>query len=499
MTNFSKLFQESNSGRLMCTAYDTAWSARLGEMDWELSSKALNWISENQLSDGSWGAGMPMYYHDRVISTLAAMILLATHGRRAFDKRQIEHGLSALEIVTAGATKGLAADPNGATAGFEMIVPTLVAEAEKLGIIKQQGDRILSRLARQRIAKMEMLRGLKINKNMTMAFSTEMVGPDGWGILNIDQLQEADGSIRHSPSATAFYAKYINNQDTKALDYLRSTVRPDGGMPFAFPFGVTERAWVLWNISLVNDLDEETLQLCQPHLDYLQASWTPGKGVGFTQGHSVADGDDTSLTFEVLTKFKRTVDIETLMNFEEVDHFRCYPLETTFSPSNNIHFLGAFRLSGMDANHPLVQKAISFLLRTRQSDSFWLDKWHVSPLYTTSHVVINCSGYYNDLAKNSVNWIQSMQRADGSWGYYDISTAEETAYALQALCIWQKEGGNIPKELIHRGAAWLAEHIEPPYPAFWIAKTLNYSAWVVEAEIHSALALAESITGTCYI
>ena len=52
--------------------------------------------------------------------------------------------------IVGGATQGLQSDPNGATVGFEMIAPTLAAEAEKLGIIKRQGDRILGRLSKLR-------------------------------------------------------------------------------------------------------------------------------------------------------------------------------------------------------------------------------------------------------------------------------------------------------------------------------------------------------------
>ena len=38
-----------------------------------------------------------MYYHDRVLCTLAAMIALSYHGRRGQDKVQIENGKLALE------------------------------------------------------------------------------------------------------------------------------------------------------------------------------------------------------------------------------------------------------------------------------------------------------------------------------------------------------------------------------------------------------------------
>jgi halimadienyl-diphosphate synthase len=90
-------------GTMSSLAYDTAWVARLGEIDWELSNRALAWLTDNQLEDGSWGAREPFYYHDRVISTLAAMIALTYRGRRTQDKEQIERGLIALEKIIDGA------------------------------------------------------------------------------------------------------------------------------------------------------------------------------------------------------------------------------------------------------------------------------------------------------------------------------------------------------------------------------------------------------------
>src|SRR5512134_811883 len=146
----TKLIDEIGPGNMGSTAYDTAWAAHLGEIDWNLSSHALAWLVENQLPDGSWGAPAPMYYHDRVLCTLAAMIALSYRGRRGHDKVQVDKGKLALERIVGGATLGLQSDPNGATVGFEMIAPTLSAEAEKLGIIKPQGDRILGRLSKLR-------------------------------------------------------------------------------------------------------------------------------------------------------------------------------------------------------------------------------------------------------------------------------------------------------------------------------------------------------------
>jgi halimadienyl-diphosphate synthase len=106
------LLQKIGPGNMGSTAYDTAWAARLGDIDWEISSHALTWLSEHQLPNGTWGAEKPFYYHDRVISTLAAMIALTHKGRRSRDRQQIDTGLKALERIITGATKGLRADAN---------------------------------------------------------------------------------------------------------------------------------------------------------------------------------------------------------------------------------------------------------------------------------------------------------------------------------------------------------------------------------------------------
>ena len=475
------------AGKMSNIAYDTAWVARLGEFDWELSNKALNWLCEHQLPDGSWGADQPFYYHDRVISTLSAMIALTHRGRRSQDRVQIEKGLLALEKITSGATQGLQADPNGATVGFEMIAPTLVADAEKLGIIKRQGDRILGRMSQMRSLKMEKLSGHKINRYSTPAFSSEMAGLDNQKMLDIDNLQEANGSVGHSPSATAYFALYVSPGNSSSLDYLRNTVDKDGGAPDLFPFDIYERAWILWNLCLSNNWDNEAYVLMKPHLEYLFRAWKPNVGVGFSKGYSVPDGDDTIITYELLKNFGYPVDFEGVLSFEEQEYFRCYHLEVGISPSVNIHALMALHKADHNINHPSVKKIFRFL-EAQMKNLFWIDKWHSSPFYTTSHYIIACTKYNKSLAQSSIDWIQKNQRDNGAWGFFN-PTQEETAYCLQALAIWYKAGGQIDKQMITKGAKWLEENWHPPYQPLWIGKGLYYPDNVVNSAIISALQL----------
>jgi halimadienyl-diphosphate synthase len=386
------------------------------------------------------------------------------------------------------APQGVMTDSQGATIGFEMLVTALVAEAEALGVIQQHGDDILGRSIELREAKLAKLKGYKINRFTSLAFSAEMVGLDKKELLDIENLREANGSVGHSPSATAYFAIHVCPKDRSALDYLHNVVSPDGGAPNVAPFDIFEQAWSLWNLALTGPLDSETLALCQPHLDFIEAAWKPGKGIPFAAGYTPLDVDDSCVAYEVLKRYGRSVDIEGILSYEREDHFNCFALEVNPSVSAHIHVLDVLRLAGFERQHPSVQKVLRFLAKTQIVGTFWFDKWHCSPYYTSGNAVIACAGYADDVAQNTVDWILATQGTEGAWGYY-APTAEETAYCLQALVMWRRAGGQVPLEVLHRGAAWLAENAEPPYPALWIGKCLYCPELVIRSAVLSALTL----------
>ena len=478
---------EPDKSHMTKTAYDTAWIARLCELDDSMGEEALEWLRSHQLADGTWGAESPRYYHGRLVCTLAAMIAFA---RRGMSQDQVR--LRRAKLALENTLKGLSVDPANQTIGFEVIVPTLLAEAEGLGIIRPpKGNGVLHDLARKRAAKLASLAGRRISRHVTLAFSAEMAGSDGVHILDLENLQEENGSVGHSPSATAHFALYGRRADPAALKYLRQVVEDgaDGGVPVISPSDVFEIAWTLWNLGLVGSQSEESLALCRPLVGFLETTWRPGIGIPQASRYTPRDGDDTGLVYEVLSRHGRCPDLEAVLHYEDDEYFRCFALEADPSISANIHVLGALRQAGLSTQHPSVQKVLGFLKQAQLLQLLWFDKWHASPYYATSHAVVACAGYCDELADDAVYWILETQNQDGSWGYY-MPTAEETAYCLQALVVWKRHGGRVPASVLKQGNAWLADHAEPPYPPLWIGKCLYCPQLVVRSAILSARMMA---------
>lgn len=486
-----QVLKDAGMGKCSRSVYNTAWVARLGDLDRTLSNQALNWLAENQLPDGSWGAVAPVNYHDRVISTLAAMVALTMRGRRTQDRRQIERGQHALEMLSKGAARGLMIDPAGSTIGFEMIMPTLLAEVESHNIITHQKDGVLERLTRKRAAKLAKLPDNMINRNVSVAFSVEMVGKE-LHLIDAKNLQENNGSVACCPSATAFYILNIT-PDPAALKFL-SDISINGASPDIGPIAPFEWAWILWNLALTNSIDDEMRALCQPSLDGLKSYWTD-EGIPSVSGFSLRDGDTSGVAHEVLSVFGCPVDLKGMLHYEHDEYFTCFALEDNPSMSCNAHVLGALRHAGFEVQHPSIQKILRFLVQTQTRHSFWFDKWHASPYYTTCHAIIACAGYADEIVETAVDWILNTQNEDGSWGYY-ASSAEETAYCLQALAVWKRQGKGeeeIPTDILKHGAEWLEAHMNDPYPWLWIGKSLYCPELVVESAILSALMLVEQL------
>ena len=481
--DFQQLVKSIGPLKLSPSAYDTAWLARL---DGEIGQRALTWIKEHQLPDGSWGSSPAIYHHDQVVCTLSAMTTLLQAGESP-DSPAIKRATFAVSK----AIYGLSSDHCGPTVGFELIVPSLLAEAQALGVDIDSPE--LNNLLWARSSKLSALPDRRIDRRHTPSFSAEAVGQDHLNILDADNLQATNGSVAFSPSATAFFARYVRSGDSAAMAYLQDVVDAEGAVPYVGPIEIFDRGWALWNLSLNPDIAASLNGNIQDHVDCILGEWKRGEGTASAVGLPLQDGDTTGIVFAALNRLGYDdLDVEGVLSYETAFCFRTYPLENDSSTSANIHILDGLRQVLPDT-HGSIQKILQFLRRTRTANLFWLDKWHTSPYYPTCHAVISLIGLDDELADQAVDWIVHTQRENGGWGWV-VPTAEETAYALQALVMWaQHRSGVIHTDILRRGYDWLAAHQEEPYPPLWIGKSLYTPIIPVKAAILSALRLVEGV------
>jgi halimadienyl-diphosphate synthase len=472
--------------RMSPSPYDIAWLARLRKGDQPRWPHLVQWLIDNQYSDGSWGAEV-VYYHDRIISTLAAAIALHVNGKDETTRKAVKRA----ERYLWSHVHLLHRDPFELV-GFELIFPILLAEAHALGLDTPTHacgyDQI--QLAKLRLIPPDMLYSPKI----TTIHSLEFLGRSG----DLEQLRRAvgpNGSIGNSPAATAYYLS-LDGQDERAIQYLEMVEKKLGHINILYPFRIFELTWALNNLDYsgvpITEFADESIW------KDLQQQLTED-GIGLDPSFGIPDGDITSVTSRLLTDAGYKVDPMILAKYENKEKrlFRTYHFERNMSVGTNIHALEALQAMKNYPNRVEVQDQIAVaILDKRIFNIYWLDKWHASPYYATSHVLIGFlreGGYLIPTCRPSVDWILHTQREDGSWGFYEDGTAEETAYAMTALLHYHRYEP-VDVEVLHRGADYLArtyKSADSTYPALWIDKSLYVPYDVVRAAVLAALIMYE--------
>ena len=485
----ARLLIQNLNQRMGPSPYDIAWLARLRSSTntgarWP---ELIEWLLENQHSNGSWG-GKLEYYHDRIICTLAAVIALRENGQSEPAHRAIKHA----ERYLWRHLHRLPHDPYELS-GFELIFPTLLSEARGQGLdvpIHTCGyGKIQS--TKLRLIPPQML----YSRSISTVYSLEFLGQGG----DIDRLHEAiniSGSVGNSPATTAYYLSLCQSQgvqDERALGYLEMVQDLDRVIT-VYPFHVFESSWVLNNLIFsglsITELADRSV------LDRLYAEMGPS-GMALDPTFGIADGDITSVCCRVLLSAGYDIDPLILAGFQnqETRVFRTYDYERNVSISTNIHALDALRLMpGYPSRSAVQEQIVVTLLDNRKYNIYWTDKWHASPYYATAHALVGLlhqKDYLIHECRHTVDWILHNQRDDGSWGFYQRGTAEETAYALTALLHYHQREA-IDPDVLHRGAAYLArthQGAKSTYPELWLAKSIYAPYDIVRSAILAALIL----------
>jgi squalene-hopene/tetraprenyl-beta-curcumene cyclase len=143
--------------------------------------------------------------------------------------------------------------------------------------------------------------------------------------------------------------------------------------------------------------------------------------------------------------FDRDNDRKFLCNIPFADHNAMIDPSTADVTARVVECLGRF---GWSEGHPVIRRAVGFLLKDQSKDGSWFGRWGVNYIYGTSGVLRaleTVSLATREFCQRAVNWLRSVQKVDGSFGEsllsYDVpstkgqgtSTASQTAWGLIGL------------------------------------------------------------------
>jgi squalene-hopene/tetraprenyl-beta-curcumene cyclase len=150
--------------------------------------------------------------------------------------------------------------------------------------------------------------------------------------------------------------------------------------------------------------------------------------------------------------FDHNNDRRFLCHIPFADHNAMIDPSTADVTARVVECLGRY---GWPATHPVIERAVRFLLKDQTEDGSWFGRWGVNYVYGTSGVLraletVALSA--REYCQRAVGWLRSVQNSDGGFGesiasYYDpsrkgigVSTASQTAWGLIGLLAASEPG-----------------------------------------------------------
>lgn len=479
-------------GRMSPSIYDTAQVLRLAPPS-EGVWPALEWLAAQQQPDGGWGN--PSVPRARDVPTLAALLAIHAHDRRASLRASLGRGMAFLRRQAGHWVPPL---PDDLPVGVELLLPWLLQEAVAAGLaVPADQYAALIALGRKR---RRLIAGLKLRPGTTPVHSWEAL------CLPLDtDLLDATGGMGHSPAATAAWLRAaqgrsdLADQRAAAARYLLGAAAATGRaipglVPTAWPITRFEQSNALYALLVGELLTHPALaDVVGPQLDDL-GNAVGSAGLGFSDDF-VPDGDDTLEALAALRASGRPALLESIQIFANGDHYCAYPGELQPSVSVTAHAAHTLELLGQTA-----AQAHTYLAERQLADGSWGgDKWNGSWLYTTCQSLVALRNtWHTDVVSRALNALVVYQYGDGGWGTGGASSVEETAYAVLALraCAGHIAYGPEAHHALECASHWLLANYRPfavPAECCWLAKenyrperlarTIELSATLVAADI----------------
>lgn len=454
---------------MLASAYDTAWVARLPDKDFDV---AREWLKKNQKADGSWG-GQSVNFHDRIFNTFASAVTM----EKMNCTEQANKGYAYISDNLVNLEKD-----SHKTFGFEFLIPYISKVLDKKRI--ECPKEIIEKYLNIRYEKIGRIPRKSFFSNSTTLLNyiellEDLIPEERTQEIIVDPI----GGLATSPSATAW--KFLKTGDSVAHEYLKGITQRFGFVPTLYPVETSESSWSVFNQALVDNVS-------QTEMDFLSKLWSK-TGMAFSKYFPVIDLDSTAMCFKALYGKLDDVNLEVFDQFEADESFVCYKYERVSSVGANIHLLDAIKDINEAKANKWKQKILKYLKNEIIDNSYWLDKWHLSPYYITSHAVIALKNIDDELMQKSVDWILKTQKKDGSWGVFENGTCEETAYCVLALFTLKNKSDETKKAIIN-GYKYLNNNFSNyTYPELWVGKVLYCHVGVVKSAIECAIVAGKDL------
>nr|APJ36374.1 copalyl diphosphate synthase 4 [Isodon rubescens] len=363
------MLQNMDEGEISISPYDTAWVALVEDTDGRPQfPTSLEWISNNQLADGSWGDRKFVIY-DRILNTLACVVALTTWN---MHPHKCNRGL---RFIRDNMEKLENEDEELMPIGFEVVFPSLIEAAQKLGIeIPHIDSPCIKKIQAMRDFKLKRIPMELLHKKPTSLLHS-LEGMQG---LVWEKLLDfrSDGSFLCSPSSTAYALQHT--KDELCLQYLLKAVKKfNGGVPNVYPVDMFEHLWCVDRLQRLGICRYFRAQI-KEMLDYVYKYWTD-KGICWARNTNVQDVDDTAMGFRLLRMHSYDVSTDVFKQFEKAGEFCCFPGQSTHAITGmyNVYRTSQIMFDGEDILADAKNYSATFLHQKRLANEL-VDKWIIT-------------------------------------------------------------------------------------------------------------------------